>query len=485
MLQHPPLKTFSVPPIPRRLVSLVVALGIMTLPLMRADPALGTTMGRAAGQVLDARTHHPIAGAVVWLPGYGLRATSGHDGRFEFGQALPTERPYRRIDAVVRAPGWGTWTIHHVPLYPNDTLILHAELRRTPFDHTVLTAAERRALSSGAPASPYAYTFTCTGWPVILVPPQTIKVYLTADAMSEQYDFVFYVAHVLPNEWIPSWDADALGAGAVAAKAYGWYRALAGHAYSQGADCADITDGTSDQVFDPTWSTAATDQAVYATFGTILLKSNAIPLAQYFAGAPGDPCAPVTGQYAGRMSQWGTQTCATQKVLWPSIVTTFYTSDTERYVSNLLLDANLQSWETYAWLTLPGTASVRTSTGGYTGLGYLTVSPPAAGGNGTLYQTRQFDGTATTAYTEQAALRCGTQNKTSCSIVLRIICSPVTGSYFVNRYTVTVPNDNAWHVYTYNPPLPGITHVTAQLSFITSSTYDLTAAVLTAPYGGP
>ena len=62
---------------------------------------------------------------------------------------------------------------------------------------------------------------------------------------------------------------------------------------------------------------------------------------------------------------------------------------------------------------------------------------------------------------------------------------PASGATFVNRYTVSVPNDGVWRVYGYNPPSAGIAHVTAQLSLISGSTFDATATVLTAPFGGP
>jgi hypothetical protein len=159
---------------------------------------------------------------------------------------------------VVTAAGYGRWTITGAPLFSGDTLLLAVQMRAT-----------------------------------------------------------FYVAHVLPKEWAPSWDADALGAFAIAAKSYGAYRAMSGHARTGGTGCYDILDTTADQVFDPTYSTAATDQAVYATFGSIALRFGALFLSNYFSGSPSDPYAAVTGQYAGWMSQWGTQTCGTESVLWP------------------------------------------------------------------------------------------------------------------------------------------------------------------------
>src|SRR5712692_8339074 len=287
--------------------AVLVALALSLLVPSASVAATPATAG-VRGTIHSAATRRPVAGAIVALPELHVRTSSAADGSFSFAGPPATSVPYRRITAVVTAPGFGRWTIRGVPLSPNDTLELNVELRETPIDHTVLTPMERSALPRGPLAVPSGHTFTCTGWGITLVPPPTIKVYLTQQIVSQQYDFAFYLTHVLPNEWIPSWDADALGAGAMAAKSFGMYREQPGHAYSGGTGCADVTDSVQDQVFDPTWSTAATDQAVYATLGTILLKGNAIQLTHYFAGAPSDPCAAVQGQYTGWMSQWGTQT---------------------------------------------------------------------------------------------------------------------------------------------------------------------------------
>jgi hypothetical protein len=149
-----------------------------------------------------------------------------------------------------------------------------------------------------------------------------------------------------------------------------------------------------------------------------------------------------------------------------------------------MLNANLQSPPLYPWLGGTGMTFVRTIGGAYSGNAYITMTPPT-GGNGTLYQSRPFDGTATTAYHEEAALRCGPENATSCTIVLRLICKPASGAVFVDRWTVVEPNDGTWRLYDHDPPLPGITHVTAEISFISGQTIGIDAAMLTAPFGGP
>src|SRR5205823_2510885 len=115
----------------------VLALGLVFI-LAPAVPAAGSApspVGRMEGVVLAASTKRPVAGATISLPDYGIRTTSAGDGSFRFARPLPTEDPYRRVRAVVTAPGWGRWSIRGAPLYPGDTLRLHAELRVQDFDH--------------------------------------------------------------------------------------------------------------------------------------------------------------------------------------------------------------------------------------------------------------------------------------------------------------------------------------------------------------
>jgi hypothetical protein len=468
-----------------RLAVLTLSLVSLLAPSMSAAGSAPPPVGRVEGVVLAASTKRPVAGATISLPGYGVRTTSAGNGSFDFAEPLPTDRPYRRIQAVVTAPGWGRWSIRGVPLYPNDTLRLHVELRSKDFDHQVLTPAERRATPQPEPP-PSSYTSTCTGWKYQLVPPSTIKVWITEESKSEQYDFVFYATHVLPKEWIPSWDADSLGAGAVAVKTYGYYRAMPGHAYSGGAGCADVVDGPGDQVFDPTWSLAVTDQAVYATLGSVLWQNGALFLSHYFAGAPGDPCARVQGQYAGWMSQWGTQTCATLEpngMLWPDIVTTFYDDTTWNYVTNLILDPDLESAATYAWTWDRGTAT-RTKGGSYTG-NWHWVDTPSPGQSMSLRERRPFDGNGNTTYHAEAALRCGPENSASCSVTIWVIVFEPNGNAHKKSTTVTVANDGAWRLYTFDPAASGYVHDEVKLVISSKQTIGVDAAVLTSAYGGP
>ena len=104
----------------------------------------------------------------------------------------------------------------------------------------------------------------------MLVIPQTITVRVTGEVecsgimyyKTEQIDFKEYVKGVLPNEWLPRWDDEALKAGAIAVKQY------AVNMYnSQGY----VWDCTWNQVYDPTRRTEQTDRAVEDTWDRWLL----------------------------------------------------------------------------------------------------------------------------------------------------------------------------------------------------------------------
>ncbi len=453
--------------------------------VLPAAPAGAGAAGGIRGNVVSYETNAPVRGATVFLPGYGARAVSGRDGTFTFPQQFPTDHPYRRIEAVVTAPGFGTWTISGVPLYEGDVLELHAQLRPHDWTHHVTTPQERMAARRQAPSHPASYTSTCTGWSDTLLPPQNIWVWMVESGVSEQYDFAFYLTHVLPDEWIASWDADALGAGAIAAKTYAWYRTKPGHAYSGGSGCADLQDTTADQVFDPTWSNAATDQAVYATLGSILWKDGDIFLSQYYAGAKGDPCAPVEGEYAGRMSQWGTETCATESVLWPDIVTTFYPTGTSwNYRLNWLLDPGAESTSSYPW-TKKGADSFTRDKGSAHGGGYYFTLTPKAGETGSGRNQRPINGTANTTYQTSVALLCPQSNPSRCSITLKVLAITGTGSNPTQTLTFTEGRLAGWKVYTFNTTGMGATHIAVMYVVSSPQVVQIDDASVKSAFGGP
>jgi hypothetical protein len=475
-------------PLFRGRVALLLGL-VSVLVLVNAMPPLeaAPSTGQVAGDVVSFETGRPIAGATVRLPDFGRTVRTAGNGTFVFPDPVPTDQPLRRVRAIVTAPGFGRWTVSGLPLVPGDVLRLHAEMRSTDWSHTVADpqateARPRRPLSGN----------TCTGWSSSIVPPPTIKVYLHASGQSKQYDFSFYAAHVLPKEWIPSWDADALAAGAVAVKTYAWYRAQPGHAYSSGSNCADVRDDTSDQVFDPTYALDSTSQAVYISMGSILRKNGAIFLAQYWSGDGNNSsqdwkkCAYVdTGTYAGRMSQWGTQVCAQDGKVWPDIDRVFYPDTTWKYLRNMVWNPSFEGGVGTTPWSIGSNASVSLSTRSpYSGTYSLTVSPDPTGSYASIRQRAPVVGTSTMRYHTEAAFRC-TQSSSSCTITWRLTYAPSSGSSVGPTRTLTVPQDYAWHFYTWDPPAAGISHVGTSVVFGSHQQFKVDLAYLSTPYGGP
>ncbi|HCP61917.1 MAG TPA: hypothetical protein DIU14_05515 [Actinobacteria bacterium] len=471
----------------RAAVASLIVIVVSATPVFASSGSPALT-GRVAGDVVVAGSNHPVANAVVSLPAFGVTTRSSADGTFRFSRPFPTGRPYRRITAIVTAPGYGRWTVRGLPLWPNDTLELHAELRSTPFTHSVVV---RPHVAQPQMAPEVTQTATCTGWTDQLVPPPTIAVELTRQnpQVAQRYGFTFYVSHVLPDEWIPSWDADALGAGAIAVKNYAWYRTQPGHARTSGTGCADILDNTYDQVFDPTYTTAATDAAVFATMGSIAWRSGSVFVTQYYAGSSSDPCAPVTGTYAGRMSQWGSQTCAKNGMLWPAIVSTFYGVSapiTWHYRGNLLFNPTFASASMYMWTKKGPTSYHRTSGDDVDGDGYSNLITPTISGGLTIFrQQHSVAGTATSTYHAEVSLMCPATTASDCSVTLRIVGVPAS-SADVNRDKVaSVPNDGAWPPVAFDVPPMDVAHTSVRFALLSKQQFAFDKALLTTPFGGP
>jgi hypothetical protein len=291
------------------------------------------------------------------------------------------------------------------------------------------------------------------------------------------------MTHVLPKEWIASWDPHALAAGAIAVKTYAWFRTMVGNAYSSGSNCADITDYTSDQVFDPTVSFASTDEAVYATLGSALWRDRAVFLSQYWSGASTDPCAPVTGQFAGRMSQWGTQTCATkQNMIWYDIVPVFYANTTFNYVNNLLENPTAEDPAMYMWTHGSSTTITRVQGGAYGGSYYWTIKTSGSG-NATFDQKQLEDGTTTTPYHLKIALMCPSSYSSACAVSVKIIESRTDGTWKSVTDSISVPRDGAWRLYHFDPKPLSFTHAYAEVKILSKRTVGIDNVTLTSPYG--
>lgn len=117
-------------------------------------------------------------------------------------------------------------------------------------------------------------------------------------------DFMTYVKNVLPNEWAPpsSFPSEALKAGAIAVKMYGWYHKYFAKYSNQGFD---VKDTDCDQVYRANTAVTSTNNAFSAVSGIGMDRSDgALFEAHYEATGSG------TGFHLGWMYQLGTVTLA-------------------------------------------------------------------------------------------------------------------------------------------------------------------------------
>jgi len=164
-----------------------------------------------------------------------------------------------------------------------------------------------------------------------LTPPATIRVvrtgYLDCNAwvaagqpvvQVDTIPFDEYVKNVLPNEWISSWPADSLKAGAMAVKMYAWHKqSISWRGYLGG----DVVDNTCDQYYVPNSANANTNAAVDATWNFTFTRNNNLFFFNYVdtdahcaSWLPGQPC----------MGQYGSRDKALQGFTWQQILQSYY-----------------------------------------------------------------------------------------------------------------------------------------------------------------
>jgi hypothetical protein len=173
--------------------------------------------------------------------------------------------------------------------------------RRALLSATIALSLAVSALAA-APVPAALAAPSCTGWTSITTPPETIRVG-RADGSVAIVPFRQYVGVVMMREWSPSHPAATLEAGAVAAKQYGWYYALAGHwrrSYiNEAGQCYDVKGTTADQLYAPE-RVGEVDprmwRAIDATWGLSVRKSDRFFLTGYRTGEP-VPCASDANGY--------------------------------------------------------------------------------------------------------------------------------------------------------------------------------------------
>lgn len=220
-------------------------------------------------------------------------------------------------------------------------------------------------------------------------PPTTIRVWRrgldgSTSSCSGRVDVLSlerYVKGVLPHEWIRSWHAESLRAGAIAIRTYAASWIKNGGKYT----CADLDDTTASQVYkDETF--AVTNTAVDATANTFVMKNGVPVFAEYSAenghptatGISDPPCAGKARFGHGRGTcQWGSQRWALQAKSHGWILAHYYPGASVVKVgaapppSTIVIDsAPAANDPARAKVTYTGTWTASTATPGYHGSDY-------------------------------------------------------------------------------------------------------------------
>ncbi len=289
----------------------------------------GSHSSRIEGSVSDEQTGAPVAGAEVALlitpPVHAVTDSKGH---FVLAD-ISIQETYRAVTITVQAGGYGSWTMRNTLLYPAITRLLTVRLGA---GDTLIDAGLPRALTGESQQA------DDTSGPSLQaaghdVPPDTIRVAHTGFELCsdwinagrpilwvEEMDFKQYVKNVLPNEWVASWQPEALRAGAMAVKTFAWVKVLTQVRAPYGAD---ILDNTCDQYYVPSSEQASTSAAVDDTWNYMMHRDGQLFHIFYLNTrarcdtSPNQPCMP----------QWGTQEDALEGYDWQWMLYHYYAPD--------------------------------------------------------------------------------------------------------------------------------------------------------------
>jgi len=280
-------------------------------------------LAHVQGQVTDKITGQPVSGARISAPGFGLAAVTDADGAFTWrdillpGTVTPTT-------ITITADGYGDWTIQDVRLLAGDTLILTAELSAAPTH--ILVPPPRAERPDWPEQENFLGLLPGQGGHTADQPlPASIRVRVTGyphcdtsrPYTVEEVEFRDYAKHVLPNEWINTWPAESLRAGAVAVKMYAWYWVALGGKWSN----ADVYDSTCDQVYNPAVAYASTNDAVDYTWDWQLTRAGFLLHTSYRAFYSQCVAAGLEGSCMG---QWESKYMADDGATWQEILAFFY-----------------------------------------------------------------------------------------------------------------------------------------------------------------
>ena len=246
------------------------------------------------GWARDAATQQGIANAQIVIGEQILRT----DARGIIPMtSIPVHEPTELMTVEVNASGYALWRYVGVELSTAHPVELHVELGLQPTIVEPEPGVTIAAIPYDGPPDfvNIGRTFSTT----CVYPPTNVQ-------RVDRVPFFDYVRNVLPNEWVPSWPAAALDAGAVAVTQYAWSVAFAQRKWTSRGYAFDVLDSTCDQVYkdrDSKKNYASTDAAVARMWGTVLLRSSVpTPFFTTFYRARDEQC----GTNLDCMGQWGT-----------------------------------------------------------------------------------------------------------------------------------------------------------------------------------
>jgi peptidoglycan hydrolase-like amidase len=272
----------------RSIMYAVVLLGLAPAANAR-DPAPFEVS--VAGYVRDAATDTPIEGASVVVG--AVTIATGGDGLIP-STKIPLTNAIEEVDVAASAAGYAPWRFEGLTLRTGEPVELQVKLRRVgtvgPGEQLAPESAPASADSSMLPEYidiGRTYSKTC----VVPSVHSSIPV--------ERMRFQDYLRNVLPNEWVVTWPAAALDAGAVAAKQYAWYTAFVLRKWRRQGYAFDLLDNPCDQHYKDNSAHQATDAAFQRTWSLALTRNEAIfPL--YYRTRDAQ-----CGAIADCMGQWG------------------------------------------------------------------------------------------------------------------------------------------------------------------------------------
>ena len=260
-------------------------------PVLAEAPALH---GAIQGWVRNAATGQGIPHARVEIGALVIETDAN-------GSILPTNvpltNPVQAVDATVTAVGFGSWRYAGIELAVTHPVELHVELTNQP-------QIWEPQSTIGVAAAPFdgppdyinvGRTFSTS----CVYPPTNVQ-------RIDRVPFIDYVQNVLPNEWVVSWPAASLDAGAVAAAQFAWASAFVHAKWTRQGYPFHVVDSVCDQVYkdrSPTINYTPTDAAVGRMWGTALVRDNKL-ITTFFRDRD-ESC--VRANSNDCMGQWGSK----------------------------------------------------------------------------------------------------------------------------------------------------------------------------------